>query len=208
MRRVSRPAARYTGAPGQQAAGFQAPATPQAQHAIQNGGPGVPNPGYTAMAGLLSDPSYLAATAQGQRQIGLGQGQYTYLTGNTFDANGRIIPGATTGRLGAEYGFDANGNIDPNNPYSRAALLQQSYKNQQTGNTNSYAAAGHYYSGALQNAQDETTRRYNIGYDQLQRGYGDASMGALQGLLGAYTGAAGGVDQGAFAALLNKLGGK
>lgn len=184
--------------PGHQAAAFTPPTTNQNQQAVNAGGlQGPVNPGYQAIAALQSDPTYLAAIDQGQRQIGLGNAQYTYLTGDP--ATG------TTGRLGQEYGFDATGNIDPNNPYSRAALLQESYKRARTGNTNSYAASGHLYSGALQNAQDESTRQYNIGFDRLQKDYGDARMGALNNLLGTYANASGGAGSGAFTALLNLL---
>jgi hypothetical protein len=67
-----------------------------------------------------------------------------------------------------EYGID-----DPSNPYSRAALLQRSYEQGQTGATNQYAASGQLYSGALQNARTENTFQLGAQQDALQRGYQD-----------------------------------
>lgn len=63
--------------------------------------------------------------------------------------------------------------FDPNNPYSRAALAQRAYNNNQRGATNSYAAQGQLYSGALQNVIDpkEGSNAFNYGQqtDALQK---------------------------------------
>jgi hypothetical protein len=69
------------------------------------------------------------------------------------------------------------GGLDPSNPNSRAALLQRSYQNQQRGNTNSMASRGQLYSGALQNAQDESTRGYQAQESSNQRSFGDLLAG-------------------------------
>lgn len=82
------------------------------------------------------------------------------------------------GQLGYETGIG-----DPTNPYSRSALLEQTYQRNQRGSTNSYAASGQLYSGALQNASNSNTSdffqgQHQIGYDYLK---------ALSGLTGAKT---------------------
>jgi len=81
-------------------------------------------------------------------------------------------------QLGYETGIG-----DPTNPYSRSALLEQTYQRNQRGSTNSYAGAGQLYSGALQNASNSNTSdffqgQHQIGYDYLK---------ALSGLTGAKT---------------------
>jgi hypothetical protein len=72
-----------------------------------------------------------------------------------------------------DYGYtqDASGNLafDPTNPYSQAAMLKRSYDQAQTGNTNSYAARGQLYSGALQNAQNESGFQYQRGTDSQRK---------------------------------------
>jgi hypothetical protein len=120
------------------------------------------------------------------------------------------LPGLLN-RASAEYGYkvdytpgsgDVNdpggqgsysiGGVDPSNPNSRAALLQRSYENQQRGNTNSLAARGQLYSGALQNAQDTSAHDYQANeagnqrsFQDLLAGYfgnvGNARTSALQG---------------------------
>lgn len=73
-----------------------------------------------------------------------------------------------------DYGYteSAPGQIafDPTNPYSQAAILKRNYDQSRAGNTNSYAAAGQLYSGALQNAQDETNFQQGKASDTLQKG--------------------------------------
>lgn len=67
--------------------------------------------------------------------------------------------------------------VDPANPFSRAALLQRSYDQAKRGSTNSYAARGQLYSGALQNAQDENTFGFQRGDDQLRRAFASFILG-------------------------------
>jgi hypothetical protein len=73
-----------------------------------------------------------------------------------------------------QYGYtqDAAGNLafDPSNPYSQAAILKRNYDQAQTGNTNSYAARGQLYSGALQNVQNESGFQYGRGENTLKTG--------------------------------------
>ena len=72
-------------------------------------------------------------------------------------------------QLGQQYGFDAQGNLDPSNPFSIAANLQRRYQQGQRGTTNSMAAAGQLYSRAHQRNLDEGTYQYQRSYDTARR---------------------------------------
>lgn len=147
-------------------------------------------PDTSPSTGVLGgDPGVMGAEDSGLRDTQLADAGFVF-------ANNQI---------GADYGFDATGGIDPNNPYSRAALLQESYKRSQRGTQTSMAARGQLHSGAYGRAQDEVGRNYNIGYDRLQKGYTREKGTAVTNLLSAYTGAAGGISDATFEALLNKL---
>lgn len=104
------------------------------------------------------------------------------------------LANAGTG-LGLEYGiqFDRDPNnpligsnfrIDPNvdvsNPNSRAALLKRTYQQATRGNTNSYAARGQLYSGALQNAQNETGFQNQRANNQLLSDFASQFGGLYQ----------------------------
>lgn len=72
-----------------------------------------------------------------------------------------------------DYGYtqDQSGGLafDPNNPYSRAAVLKRHYDESRGSNTIGLAARGQLYSGALQNAQDYANRNELQSSDQLQK---------------------------------------
>lgn len=103
------------------------------------------------LAGIISNENLLA------NQYGLSA------TGH--DANGLIS------------GFAIDPNVDVNNPFSRAALLNRSFRQEKNRTLNGYAAAGQLYSGALKNAQ--TTNQFN--FDQAQNDLINAALGALGG---------------------------
>lgn len=91
-----------------------------------------------------------------------------------------------------DYGFQEGsqaftfGAVDPNNPFSKAALLKQSLERAQRGNTNSYAARGQLYSGALQRSQDKSLGDFQQGENTL--------LNALRANLGQLGQAYAGVD--------------
>lgn len=96
------------------------------------------------------------------------------------------------GDLLRDYGYTADpnnpysfGGVDPNNPFSKAALLKQSFDRAKAGNTNSYAARGQLYSGALQRMQDKNLTDYQQGENTL--------LNSLRGNLGALSNAEAGV---------------
>lgn len=98
-------------------------------------------------------------------------------------------------QLGLEYGIDFDRdptdplkgsnfrigeNVDVTNPFSRAALLARSHKQNVAGNTNSMAARGQLYSGALQNAQNAEGLNYLGGQNALKTDF----AGRFGGLYG------------------------
>lgn len=73
-----------------------------------------------------------------------------------------------------EYGLDPGFNDYKANPYSRAALLEQSYLKANRGSNTSYAAQGQLYAGSLSNALDANRSAYGQSRDSLEKAYRDA----------------------------------
>jgi len=72
-----------------------------------------------------------------------------------------------------EFGLEGPWADYASNPYSRAALLQRSYDAARRGTTNS---AGHnLYAGSFINAQNQNTHQFDLGHDELQKGYAQAN---------------------------------
>lgn len=69
--------------------------------------------------------------------------------------------------LTSSFGINQQGLIDPSNPFSRAALLKESYQKSLTGDSNSFAARGLRNSGAFQNAVNSRTNSYNQNQNAL-----------------------------------------
>lgn len=65
-----------------------------------------------------------------------------------------------------QYGFN-----DQSNPFSRANLLHRNFQQQTLANTNSFAAQGQLYSGALSSAQGSTRYGYEQDNDAALRDY-------------------------------------
>lgn len=78
--------------------------------------------------------------------------------------------------LGINYGLGQFGGDAATNPYSRAALLQKSYDQNQRRTQNAMAASGQLYSGATQSARDFNVGNYGQARDSLQKDF-DARMG-------------------------------
>lgn len=83
------------------------------------------------------------------------------------------------------YGYtqDAAGNLafDPTNPFSQSALLKRQYDQAQRGNTNSYAARGQLYSGALTSAKAGNELGYQQTTDALQKALTRLLVGIARG---------------------------
>ena len=82
-------------------------------------------------------------------------------------------------QLGINYGMGQFGGDIASNPYSRAALLQRSYNQNQRASTNTLASRGQLYAGAASNAFN--TNRFNFAQSQdaLQKDYA-ARMAAIE----------------------------
>lgn len=83
------------------------------------------------------------------------------------------------------YGLEPGYNDPLTNPYSKAALLEQSYNNAQRSNTNNYAARGQLYSGSLTNAQNTASGGYLQNRAGLQQQQQDTLYGINQQRLAA-----------------------
>jgi hypothetical protein len=82
----------------------------------------------------------------------------------------------------APFGFqkDDQGNyvVDPNNPFSKATLLQKSYQTSKAGYDNSYAARGLHGSGAARAAQKYAGAKYGEAQNSLVNS-ANSNLGAL-----------------------------
>jgi hypothetical protein len=94
--------------------------------------------------------------------------------GGAIDRNNQTLAGLDDQQrqLGVSYGLGQMGGSFASNPYSRAALLQRTYDQNQRRTINSMAGAGQLYSGATQGAAN--FNRFNFGQssDALQKDFG------------------------------------
>lgn len=148
--------------------------------------PGAPSRGATAVSPQPIDPNVINAQLIGNRNVAIGNGEAAYQTGN----------------LGFDYGYNPDGSINSANPYSRAALYQLGYENQQRGTTNSLAARGQLYSGALLNQRGLDASGYAQAEAANRLGYQRSLHGIQAGQLGTAANAGTGVSDADFAALL------
>lgn len=108
--------------------------------------------------------------------------QYNAETGGYWRDYGNTVAGLDLGRQQTftDYGYTPtidNGTdlvtgytFDPNNPFSRAALLKKHFDEQRAGDTTSMAAQGQLYSGAFVNRKNYTDFQDLQGTDALQKG--------------------------------------
>lgn len=111
------------------------------------------------------DPAQIAATVTANRNLGIADADTTYQTGQIKQA----------------YGYD-----DLSNPFSRAALLKESYDKQQLGTTSNFAGQNQYNSGAYGGARTGDRHQYAIADDATRREYADALHGVSRNKLQAY----------------------
>jgi hypothetical protein len=138
----------------------------------------------------MPDPALMQQQATANNNVRLGDAWATY----------------QTGQINADYGFTPQGQIDPNNPYSRAALLQRSYQDSQRGTTNSYASAGQYNSGAYSRMRGRNTENFDIGLDQLKKSQGREQAGVVQQQVQNYSTNMAGLDPAKLESILKALG--
>lgn len=74
--------------------------------------------------------------------------------------------------LGVSYGMGQFGADAVSNPYSRAAMLQRSYNQNQRASINTMASRGQLYAGATQNQANANTFNYGSSYDALSKDFG------------------------------------
>jgi hypothetical protein len=94
----------------------------------------------------------------------------TALNRRNLDQTGVDLDQQQSG-LRRAYGFD-----DASDPFSRMALLRQAYENRARGAGNAMAARGQLYSGAYQNAQDQTALGFEQDTDATRKAYNEALL--------------------------------
>jgi hypothetical protein len=146
-----------------------------AAHQASMGTPAAAAPAPTQVAAPaqaplpLIEPPDASFTAEIE---GLGKTYRSDLVGNTEGRKRGL----------SDYGYledETTGGLtfDPNNPFSRAALLKKNYDTQRRGAAGSMAARGQLYSGAFQNQQDLVNRGQLEGEDTLQKSLGEFLLG-------------------------------
>lgn len=131
--------------------------------------PGVPQP---APFDPNSDPGYVATAGASNQQLA------DVLTGLgvTFGPDGKpVFSGGQYLQAAQSYGIDENGNPITEgdtryDPFNQLNELKKNFENRKRGTTNSYAAAGQLYSGALNRAKETDATNYARSYSGLQRG--------------------------------------
>lgn len=73
-----------------------------------------------------------------------------------------------------DFGLGNGYNDYQSNPYSRAALLEQTYQKANRGTGNSYAASGQLYAGSLSTALDANRQAEAQSHDSLEKEYRNA----------------------------------
>ena len=90
---------------------------------------------------------------------------------NQYQQTGQALDQQEAG-LGISYGLGQYGADIASNPYSRAAMLQRSYNQNQRASVNTMASRGQLYSGATQNQANANAANYGSAYDALSKDYG------------------------------------
>lgn len=157
--------------------------------ASEGGGGGAPAPAAAPAAEMYGGPPPIDPEIE-QRRIA---SQQSLQLGDAYDAYSKA-------NLANTYGIG-----DTSNPYSKAKLLEASYKNRQGSTLNSYAEQGQLYSGALQKQIGEDARQNSIDYDSLQRGYYSALANIEKGRIDRYSQSGQVLDQATMASLLQSL---
>lgn len=128
------------------------PYTGQAYGQAANPAPASSQVGPT---GLPIDPAYDATIAA------LGSKRDQLLAGYGADRTSNLLD------YGYTEGADHSLSFDPNNPFSRAALLKRRYDQSRKGANTSMAARGQLYSGALQRQRDDLNFQQGAGENSL-----------------------------------------
>lgn len=136
-------------------------------------GGGAPGPGGSAGAMAPGGPSPTPWSSKAQQIVAGAQRKYLNEIAN-FDLAEQTAK--------QDFGLDPGFNDYKANPYSRAALLEQSYLNQNRGTVNS--AGLQLYAGSTSNALGSNRRVYGENRDYLQKAYsgalGEISAGRAQ----------------------------
>ena len=153
------------------------------------------------VTGQPAAPSWTPAASSTSTSPAAATGQAPLPPDPSFDATNaaleskrdQLLSGLSSQRTSTllDYGYNEGDGgtltVDPSNPYSRAAQLKRRYDQSRRGATNSYAARGQLYSGALQNARDELNFQQGGAEDTLLKQLGAFLAGNTAQKAGAKT---------------------
>lgn len=134
-------------------------------------------PGTTRVPNTTTNPTTTSPTAAPWETDPVYQGQLAVGRQRLSSTLAALDNEQTTGLT--RFGFTPDGQIDASNPFSQAALLKRNYDQSVRGTTNSMAARGQLYSGALQRQQRENRFGYDRGNFDLKTNF-DAFMNELR----------------------------
>jgi hypothetical protein len=129
--------------------------------------------------GLGTTPAGSAGAAPSPYTPAPWDSQYDLSVAGAHDKYANTISNLGVKKTAADqdFGLGDGYNDYKANPYSRAALLEQSYMKANRGTGNSYAAAGQLYAGSLSTAYDANRGARDQEHDSLEKQYRDALQG-------------------------------
>jgi len=139
--------------------------------------PGTPGPAAATTSAPAAAP-YSAAPWDSAEQLSDAGADAKY-------NNALLNLGYKKTAYGQEYGLDPGYNDYKANPYSRAALLEQTYQRANRASGNSLAAGGQLYSGASQNAETYNREHNSQERNALEGSYRKALQGIVEEEAGA-----------------------
>jgi hypothetical protein len=113
--------------------------------------------------------------------------QFSNANADTKYNNALLNAGYKKSAYETEYGLDPGYNDYKANPYSRAALLEQTYQRANRATGTSLGAAGQLYSGASQNAETYNREHNSQERNSLESAYRRALQGVTEEEAGALT---------------------
>jgi hypothetical protein len=155
-------------------------------------------PGYAPVTGYGTRPSPASIQAKETKAAGVTQAAAPYAPApwNTAEQlsdagaeakynNALLNAGYKKQAYETEYGLDPGYNDYKANPYSRAALLEQTFQRANRAGTTSLGAAGQLYSGASQNAETYNREHNAQERNSLESAYRKALQGVTEEEAGA-----------------------
>lgn len=139
----------------------------QAPQTVQPIAPAIPAPAPPPPYNPYASPIYTGAQANANKAYAdIISNLHNSENLNASDLGYTLTRDPTDNVTGGQLDWNT---IDTTNPFSRAALLKQSYNQGRVGSVNSMADQGQLYSGSLQNALNAGQFNYEQGQDSIAK---------------------------------------